>query len=89
MSRFNTALQNDIKAIEFARDELKLQAHLFKAEVQERWAELETMWQQLSERLLRSKDVAGHALDEVETELQLLSETLKSGYSKLKGTLQR
>jgi hypothetical protein len=89
MSRFSTALQNDIKAIEFARDELKLQAHLFKAEVQERWGELETMWQQLSERLLRSKDVAGQAVDEVEAELRLLSETLKSGYTKLKGTLQR
>ena len=89
MSRFNTALHNDIKAIEFARDELKLQAHLFKKEVQERWAELEAKWQLLSERLLRSRDVAGQATSEVQAELQLLSETLKSGYGKLKGTLQR
>lgn len=89
MSRLNTALHNDIKAIEFARDELKLQAHLFKAEVQQRWAELEAKWEQLSQRLLRSKDVAASAADEVEAELRLLSETLKSGYAKLKSSLQR
>lgn len=89
MSRFNTALHNDIKAIEFARDELKLQAHLFKAEAQQRWAELEAKWQVLSERLSRSKDVAAKAADEIDAELQLLSETLKSGYGKLKSALQR
>jgi hypothetical protein len=89
MSRFNTALHNDIKAVELARDELKLQAHLFKAEVQDRWAELETKWQQLSDRVLRGKGVAEQTLDEVEAELQLLSQTLKAGYAGIRSALGR
>ena len=87
MSRIRKALHNELQAIEFVRDELKLQSHLFKAEMHKSWQELEARWDELREHLSRAKTAAADAEPEIQTAASLLIETLKNGYSRLKQAL--
>lgn len=88
MSRLKTALQNDIKLLTLLRDELALQAHLFKADATVKWAELEQQWQALKTHAERTAVVGAQAERETEAAITLLADTLKDGYGKIRETLR-
>ena len=47
------------------RDELKLQAHLFKAEMRDEWENVEEKWQHFESRMSEKKKAADRAKDEI------------------------
>ena len=53
MSRIQQLLHNDVQALSLLRDEMLLQAHLFRAEARTRWQELEVSWDELKVHLQR------------------------------------
>ncbi|HVT35809.1 MAG TPA: hypothetical protein VHE37_09505 [Nevskiaceae bacterium] len=89
MSRIQQALHNDYQAISLLRDELKLQAHLFRADARQRWQELEVSFDTLKEHVQRAKTAAAVARPEVETASRLLADTLKAGYADIRNALKR
>ncbi len=88
MSRIRQALHNDLQALEFIRDELTLQSHLFKAEAKKGWAELESRWDELKAQLSHAKSAAASAEPEIEAAAKMLIDTLKSGYAGLRNALK-
>lgn len=87
MSRLQQAFHNDLQALGLLRDELKLQAHLFKAEARDQWQELEGRWQALRGHAERLRDAAEISEAELELAGQLLVDSLKSGYQRLRQSL--
>ncbi|SER15438.1 hypothetical protein SAMN04488038_11774 [Solimonas aquatica] len=88
MTRLKLALHNELQALELLRDELKLQAHLLKAEAGTRWQQLEQDWARLKEQVQRAEVAGGQAESELQAAAQLLVETLKTGYGQIKNALR-
>ena len=88
MSRISQALHNDVQALEFLRDELKLQSHLFKAEATKSWQELEVRFDELKAKIKHAQSVAVAAQPDIQAAASLLIDSLKAGYAKLKAALK-
>lgn len=88
MSRLEAALQNDLQLLKLLRDELVLQAHLLKADMKERWEDLERKQSNLKEHLARAKVAEGDARREAETALSHLVSTMRDGYTRIRDALK-
>ena len=88
MSRLEDALNNDIKALELLRDQLKMHAHLLKAEAKDRWAELEQKRDQLHAQLQKVQRATEGPRQELEAAARRLSDSLKAGYADIKKVLK-
>jgi hypothetical protein len=88
MSRVNQAIHNDLQLLALARDEIKLQAHLLKADAKVRWDELERKWGELKSHVERAEVAAGGAEREVETAARLLADSLRAGYKQVRDALK-
>lgn len=88
MSRLSTALQNDLKLLALMRDELALQAHLLKADVKGRWQDLEAKWAELKAHAARAEVAGEDAVQESETAIGLLVDTLRKGYDNIRAALR-
>jgi hypothetical protein len=87
MSRINVAVKNDLQLVALLHDELKLQAHLFKADAKTRWNELEDKWSDLQEHIGRAKVAGQDAGAEAETAIRSLVDTLRAGYTSVRNAL--
>lgn len=88
MTRLENALHNDVKALEFLHDELRVQAHLLKAEAKKRWDELEAKWGSLKEHLQRAEAAADRNRADVDAAIRLLVDALKTGYADIRKALK-
>jgi hypothetical protein len=79
------ALQDELAALRAAREELRLQAHLAKAEAKAELERLEVTWQRVQEQAQRVHTQEHVA--EIETGVRGLIEELKSGYERIKREL--
>lgn len=89
MSRIQKALHNDVQALVLLRDEIALQAHLFRADARDKWQGLETRLDELKEHLSRAKVAAADAKPEVEAAAKSLADTLKAAYTDFRNALKR
>jgi predicted nucleic acid-binding Zn-ribbon protein len=80
-----SALQNELAALTTTRDELRLKAHLAKADAKSELDRLEKTWERVQEQAQRihAKDV----VEEIESGVRGLIEELKSGYERIKREL--
>lgn len=78
----------DIDSLAGLREELRLQAHLFKAELTDRWNEAESRWQDLQTEV----HALGKAVDRSRAELgaaaSLTVQTLHETYEDLRAALR-
>lgn len=81
MTRLEDALHNDLKALELVRDQLKVHAHLLKAEAKDRWRELEDKRDELMAELEKAARATEGPRKEVETAVRRLGDSLKAGYA--------
>ena len=88
MSRLNVAVKNDLKLVALMHDELKLQAHLLKADAKTRWSELEQKWADLQEHLGRAKVAGKSAGAEAESAIVLLVDSLRAGYTSIRDAMK-
>ncbi len=77
----------DVHSLEQLRDELAIQAALFKADVKTEWEEVEHKWHQLSSQLNPLVRAAEKSAVEVTAASQLLFQSVKEGYERIKKTL--
>lgn len=79
----------DIQNLEQLRDELKLQAHVLKADAKERWIELEEQWDRLQEELKPVRGAAEGAAKDISAAAGKLFDTVRDSYDKLRKSLPR
>ena len=89
MSKAHTLELADIRSLEQLRDELKLQAHLFKADARERWIELEQQWDRLQDELKPVRGAAEGAARDISAAAANLFDTFRDSYDKLRKSLPR
>ena len=73
--------------LEQMRDELKLKAHLAKADAREEWERLETKWHQFEARVRASRRDTDEAMDTVWNDVKHLADEIKEGYERLRKAL--
>ena len=73
-----------VKNLDQLRDELKLKAHLLKAELQDQWSDLEKKWEELSSHMQPVKSAAGESAKDVGSAVESLVAALKKGYERIK-----
>jgi len=76
-----------VEKLERQRDELKLRAHLAKAEARDEWEELETKWERLRSRLKAAGEEADVVSEDVRAAASILADELKKGYERIRQRL--
>jgi uncharacterized protein YjbJ (UPF0337 family) len=70
------------------RDELRVRAHLAKAEMKEEWDKLEDKWEDLEGRAKAAAVEAGEASKDVGSALEVLGDELSQAYRRIRNRLQ-
>lgn len=74
----------DVDSLVGLRDELRLQAHLFKAELADRWKEAETRWHHIEDEVLAVRAAAGKSRAELGAAASLTAEVLRKTYKEMR-----
>lgn len=69
------------------RDELKLQAHLFKAETRDDWEKVEDQWQHFQSRAKQVSNASGEVGEEIASAVRDLGHEIREGYKKIQRSL--
>ena len=69
------------------RDEMKVQAHLARAEFRDEWDEVEKKWQQAEQKLNRVQDQAIETTAEMQRSAKVVIEEIASTYQRIKERL--
>jgi len=80
-------LDRVIEELRRQRDELKVRAHLAKAEARDQWEALEKKWEHLRARLAVVEGEAEVAGKDVLAALETVAEELKKGYGRIRAVL--
>ena len=88
MSQIKKALHNELQLLELLRDEVALQAHLFKADMKSRWDALEVKWSEFKEHLGRAQVAAGDAGRSIDASSRSLADSLSAGYTEIRNAFK-
>lgn len=81
------AIQNELRALETVRDELKLKLHLAKADAKSEWEKLEHTYQRIQEQLQMTRNGAEQPLKEIGASFKTLCSELLNGYARIREQL--
>ncbi len=81
-------LQNEMEKLEQMRDELRLQAHLFKADMKDEWEGLEDKIGKIKQNLRPVQKAAGETLEDVGEATGLLIDSVFDGFKRLRDSLK-
>ena len=71
------------ESLQTLRDEIKVRGHLMKAEMQEKYEELDAQWQKLSANVKMLREAGRAAKEDVVAATEILLETLHKGYESI------
>jgi len=77
-------IDRELDALRTLRDEMRVQAHLGRAEVRELWDAAEHRWQKLEAEVDRVREQAKEPLGQIGEAAELLVDEIKNGYEKLR-----
>jgi len=81
-------VNDELKRIEQLRDELRVKAHLFKADAKKEFGELEKKFDQLKRDAHPVKKAAEQTLDEVSDATRLLFDTVWDGMNRMRKSIK-
>jgi len=87
MATMRERLRDMLEKLEQERDELKVRAHLGKAEAREEWEKMEGRIAELRSRLDRAGDEAGDVMEDVGAAAKLLGEEIREGFARIRKSL--
>lgn len=87
MTTMRERLREMLEKLEQERDELKVRAHLGKAEAREEWEKMEGRIAELRSRLDRAGDEAGDVMGDVGAAAKLLGEEIREGFARIRKSL--
>lgn len=70
-----------------ARDELRVQMHLAKADARDEWDRLESQWDEFEKKMDNVEDAAEDAAEDVGKALSALGEEIKAGYQRIRDAI--
>jgi hypothetical protein len=77
-------LTREVEGLRQMRDEMKLQAHLGKADAKDAWEDVEKRWQHLEGRLRVLRNASKEEFADVADAAKLLMEEIRRGYQHVK-----
>lgn len=80
-------LKRELEDVRRMRDELRVQAHLGKAEVRERWETLERALETLESKAKRASRAAEEPLHQLEQDARKLVKDLREGYRQIRDAI--
>lgn len=83
-----TRLQDELEKLEQMRDELRLQAHLFKADMKDEWVALEKKVEGIRRDLRPVQDAAGESLNDIGEATGLLIDSVFDGFKRLRDSIR-
>ena len=83
-----SVLQEDLVKLAAARDELRVQIELAKAEAKEEWNRLETTWLQIQDEVKRTAEHSKEPIHNVGAAVRQLLDELKTGYERVRAQLK-
>ena len=89
MSKTNEELHELSDALKQARDELRVDMHLAKAEIRDDWEELERQWEHFRQKMQRVGHEAVEAGEDVGEATSLLGSELKKGYQRIRKSMRQ
>ncbi len=81
-------LENELEKLEQLRDELRLQAHLFKADMKKEYESLEKQYQKVKRDANPVRRAVKETADEVSEATRLLFDTVLDGMKRLRKSLK-
>jgi hypothetical protein len=87
MSDLRDKVRDEFEMLKRVRDELRVQMHLGKAEVKERWETLEHKFNEAEAKVKIVASGAGEPLTEVSDTARLLLEEIREGYRRIRSVL--
>ena len=87
MEESKFSFDRELDALQTLRDELKLKAHLAKADVKDELSRLETKWERVEQELKRSAGQMKQPLEALGQDAKSLVRELKQGYEGVKRRL--
>ena len=87
MTDLGKRFADDLEALKQVRDELRVQAHLGKAEAKEQWERLERRWHELEAKLGAAEKQAKEPLENVRAAARLMLDEIREGYRKIKAAI--
>jgi predicted nucleic acid-binding Zn-ribbon protein len=82
------ALQHELDRLAGARDELKVQLQLAKAEASEEWKKLEEKWLSVQDEIKRVAEHSREPLKEISQASRTLLSELEQGYERIRAQLR-
>lgn len=79
---------HDLENLGRLRDELRLQAHLFGAELKDRWQDAEKRWEQLQIEARSISTAVSHSREELGAAASLAASTLHDAYVDMRRRLK-
>ncbi len=83
----NSDIEKFWEKLKTERDEMRVQAHLARAEFREEWNEAEEKWQKVEQKLSRIQDQAIETTDEMQSSAKVIMEEISSAYARIKQRL--
>lgn len=86
-----TNIQEELKQLgerlRVQRDELRLQAHLFKLDLKDDWARAEKKWEQFSQKLHQVAHEGAETGRELGAAAIVIGEEIRAGYERIRARL--
>jgi len=86
-AKFSEWLQRELNDLRRTRDELRVQTHLGRAEMRERWDALDRALETLEQRAKRASRAAEQPLKQVEDDVRKLARDLREGYRSIRDAI--
>jgi hypothetical protein len=86
-SDFKGWLKRELDDLRRIRDELRVQAHLGRTEVRERWEALERSLDELDDKAKRASRAAEPALRELEKDVRKIATDLRDGFRRVRDAI--
>jgi predicted DNA-binding protein (UPF0278 family) len=84
---FSEWQQDELNELRRMRDELRVQAHLGRAEVRDRWDALERGLEAFEQRVKRASRAAQEPLKTLEDDVRKLAGDLREGYRRIRDAI--
>jgi hypothetical protein len=87
MSDLKDRIDEELEGVRQARDELRVQMHLAKAEAQDLWAQLEEKFEKAEGHAKQIAGAADRPLHDVADAAKLLIQEIRDGYKEIKKSI--
>ena len=84
MNDLKSTIDETIETLKQERDELRVQAHLAKAELKDEWEDIEERLKKLYAKRDELADAASEVAEDVSTAAGLLVDEIKAGFERLR-----